>query len=49
MTIADFLYQASFWQWVGMFIIIAIIAEARPFNWTIKREQKSDNETKDKS
>lgn len=25
MTIADFLYQASFWQWVGLIFLAAIV------------------------
>lgn len=26
MTIADFLYQAGFWQWIGMIVLAGIIA-----------------------
>ena len=27
MTIADFLYQASLWQWLGLFIVLSLIPE----------------------
>jgi hypothetical protein len=28
MTIADFLYQAGFWQWVGILSLAAILVDA---------------------
>lgn len=28
MTFADFLYQAGFWQWIGMLALAAIICNA---------------------
>ena len=28
MTLADFLYQAGFWQWIGLIILFSLVCNA---------------------
>ena len=41
MTLADFLYQASFWQWIGMIFLGAVLSQFRIVTINnIKKEAK---------
>ena len=43
MTFADFLFQASFYQWFGLISLAVIISSVRPI---VIKHAKSDKETK---
>ncbi len=40
MTIADFLHQAGFWQWVGMLLIACALGEIRLVSFTKKKKMR---------
>ena len=45
MTFADFLFQATFYQWSGLLILAVIISSARPIVIKHVKPDKGKNQT----